>query len=111
MKDRIFINRAAIVAGVLGIAMLGHLRSQASEPASASPYQSKMTTLHPQAGFDTMPVADAKEASVLGTDVDGDVLHEFAGSLDGDDGQLVPAIYAWDPDVRFVYYRHVSKWM
>ncbi len=26
-------------------------------------------------------------------------------------GQVVPAIYAWDPDVRFVFYRHVSKWM
>ena len=28
-----------------------------------------------------------------------------------DDARLVPAIFAWDPDVRFVYYRHVSKWM
>jgi hypothetical protein len=28
-----------------------------------------------------------------------------------DDVELVPAIYAWDPDVRFVYFRHVSKWM
>ncbi|MEO8937307.1 MAG: hypothetical protein ABI277_00830 [Burkholderiaceae bacterium] len=23
----------------------------------------------------------------------------------------IPGIYAWDPDVRFVYFRHVSKWM
>lgn len=28
-----------------------------------------------------------------------------------DDARLVPAIYARDPDVRFVYSRRVSKWM
>jgi hypothetical protein len=28
-----------------------------------------------------------------------------------DEVQLVPAIYAWDPDVRFIYYRQISKWM
>lgn len=28
-----------------------------------------------------------------------------------DDARLVPAIFAWDPDVRFVYYRQISKWM
>jgi hypothetical protein len=26
-------------------------------------------------------------------------------------GQIVPAIYSWDPDVTFVFYRHVTKWM
>lgn len=31
--------------------------------------------------------------------------------VSADGGQVVPAIYAWDPDVRFVFYRHVSKWM
>lgn len=33
------------------------------------------------------------------------------GGTAGEEGQVVPAIYAWDPDVRFVFYRHVSKWM
>lgn len=33
------------------------------------------------------------------------------GGSAGEEGQVVPAIYAWDPDVRFVFYRHVSKWM
>ena len=33
------------------------------------------------------------------------------GSTPDDSGQVVPAIYAWDPDVRFVFYRHVSKWI
>ena len=28
-----------------------------------------------------------------------------------DAGEVVPAIYAWDPDVRFVFYRRISKWM
>ena len=32
-------------------------------------------------------------------------------SPSSEDGQVVPAIYAWDPDVRFVFYRQVSKWM
>ncbi len=34
-----------------------------------------------------------------------------AESAPAEGGQVVPAIYAWDPDVRFVFYRHVSKWM
>ena len=28
-----------------------------------------------------------------------------------DDVDVVPAVYARDPDVRFLFYRHVSKWM
>ena len=32
-------------------------------------------------------------------------------SASSESGQVVPAIYAWDPDVRYVFYRHVSKWM
>lgn len=28
-----------------------------------------------------------------------------------DDGEVVPAIFARDPDVRFMFYRHLSKWM
>lgn len=41
----------------------------------------------------------------LGADVDG----SSAGSED--DARLVPAVYARDPDMRFVFYRQVSKWM
>ena len=28
-----------------------------------------------------------------------------------DDVEVVRAVYARDPDVRFLFYRHVSKWM
>jgi len=28
-----------------------------------------------------------------------------------DEGEVVPAIFARDPDVRFMFYRHLSKWM
>ncbi len=29
----------------------------------------------------------------------------------GPAGQIVPAIYSWDPDVTFIFYRHFTKWM
>jgi hypothetical protein len=28
-----------------------------------------------------------------------------------DQSHVVPAIFSWDPDVTFVFYRHVTKWM
>ena len=40
--------------------------------------------------------------SMVGADVDEPV---------GEEGALVPALYAWNPDVRFVYFRQISKWM
>lgn len=46
----------------------------------------------------------------VGADEDGPSI--TAGPADAlDEVHLVPAIYAWDPDVRFIYFRHVSKWM
>lgn len=34
-----------------------------------------------------------------------------ATSPPGDEARVVPAIYSWDPDVTFIFYRHVTKWM
>ena len=28
-----------------------------------------------------------------------------------DEAHVIPALYAWNPDVRVVYFRHVSRWM
>ena len=47
------------------------------------------------------PEAVAVE-SLVGADVD---------DSSGEYGALVPALYAWSPDVRFVYFRQISKWM
>ena len=52
------------------------------------------------------PVMGAERAALPSAPSD---LPDFSPS--SEDGQVVPAIYAWDPDVRFVFYRHVSKWM
>lgn len=48
--------------------------------------------------------------------IDGNALPQLPAqisdaSASDEAGQIVPAIYSWDPDVRFVFYRHVSKWM
>lgn len=65
---------------------------------------------HPLSGFGysrfDSPAADADRDAGAQTPSDAP-----DGSGLADTGQVVPAIYAWDPDVRFVFYRHVSKWM
>ena len=45
------------------------------------------------------------DAIRLGADADG-------SSVEADgDARLIPAVYARDQDMRFVFYRRVSKWM
>jgi hypothetical protein len=113
-------RRVAIVAAIVGITMVGNLRLQASEvtrqqagqPAFGGAMTSKgaaMIERQADAGMygrvnlttDTSDRARALESMTDEDDADDAQ----------DDVQLVPAIYAWDPDVRFVYFRHVSKWM
>lgn len=106
-KSRTHYSRAAVVASVLGISMLGNLRSQASE--APSPAVQRLQAASSQRNQDAAGAVEAGSVSTFGADVDDG---GAGGAIaDGDDGHLVPAIYAWDPDVRFVYYRHVSKWM
>ncbi len=50
-------------------------------------------------------------ASQIGADEDDGSAAPAEAADASDDARLVPAIYAWDPDVRFVYFRHMSKWM
>jgi hypothetical protein len=115
--SRRFVSRALLVASVVGITLLGNLRLQASEvrrpvasvaPQSDSPrVLARALALADQAdgrAYQTRETLAAKTSVDAPADTTGnDASDDAAG--------LVPAIYAWDPDVRFVYYRHVSKWM
>jgi hypothetical protein len=113
-------RRVAIVAAIVCITMVGNLRLQASEvtrqqagrPAFGGATAAKAATMierQADAGmYDrvNLMTGTSDPAPVLESMMDDD----DAGDAQ-DDIQLVPAIYAWDPDVRFVYFRHVSKWM
>ena len=104
-------HRMAVVAAVLGISVLGNLRSQASEAPLAPSALARSGVASGRSPLDVRPVASATPVAALEDDADDLLAADDAERVDSDDGQLVPAIYAWDPDVRFVYYRHVSKWM
>ena len=101
-------RRIALIAAIAGIAMLGDLRAAVSHPAQGS------------LGWEPSPVAPSTPASVDAViaattgDPEDAAPAPAATSPQStlfEDGRLIPAIYAWDPDVRFVYFRHVSKWM
>ena len=118
---RRFAGRVAVVASVVGVTMLGNLRLQASE--IGHPFATRAagagvlsirtpTATVAEAGFEgpetvTRPVAAGRPGDRFAAMTDADGSEADAE----DDAQLVPAIYAWDKDVRFVYFRHVSKWM
>jgi hypothetical protein len=101
-----WMRRTAIVAAVVGVTMLGNLRLQASEvgrlPRSGP--ASELLAIAPETQVPTERVDLAVASGRPSSDADD-------GNTEDDSVQLVPAIYAWDPDVRFVYFRHVSKWM
>jgi hypothetical protein len=115
---RRFAGRVAVVAGVVGVTMLGNLRLQASEighpfatraPGTGVLANRTAATAVAEAGFgktDPVPVSSGARPAD----------DRFTAMVDDDEtaadaAELVPAIYAWDKDVRFVYFRHVSKWM
>lgn len=105
--------KTGLVAAVVGVASLGSMRQAVSEPADrgerVAPTTTSAAALQPE--FAEPDLRSLQQMILAG---DGDPEDAVARSSDGspeDDGRLVPAIYAWDPEVRFVYYRHVSKWM
>ena len=76
------------------VVLLGEMRPAASETGQRA------------------PAAKPSPTSVDRTGVLGAADPQADAAVDASDaGRLVPAIYAWDPDVRFIYYRHISKWM
>jgi hypothetical protein len=108
------VSRALLVAAVVGITLLGNLRLQASE-VHRTPQATTPRSDAPRVLAHALALTDEAEGRAYPTRsataaVDPDA--DSAGTDASDDAaRLVPAIYAWDPDVRFVYYRHVSKWM
>ena len=82
-------RRIGVIGAIAVVALIGDLRVPMS---AAAP-----------------PVAPRPSAELRGTEarVNSAAVPEEVT----DDARLVPAIYAWDPDVQFVYYRQVSKWM
>jgi hypothetical protein len=114
------VGRVAIVAAIVCITMVGNLRLQASEVTrhqAGHPAFSDATASKAAATIERQADAGMYDRVNLMTDT-SDRTRGLESMMDDDDGgdaqddvQLVPAIYAWDPDVRFVYFRHVSKWM
>ena len=113
-----------VMAGVIGNVSLSASEIAGTAVSSGAPVRS--TDSRP-ASPDVLPVAstppDARFAGMGYSNFDFAVAGVDRGVSDrlpadspdapvsADSGQVVPAIYAWDPDVRFVFYRHVSKWM
>lgn len=111
-------KHVALAVGIFSIVLLGNLRSQASEmpsrhlagtsasnDASPSPRVPVMPSTQADPNlYERVGLAANAADGIAGVDADADGVAQ-------DEAQLVPAIYAWDPDVRFVYFRHVSKWM
>ena len=109
-----------MIATVLGnISLLAS--ETASHSASASPPAAASQSV---AGSPALLLQPGERLSGVGysglhssaSGIDGGALAQlpsatFDGSSTDEPVQVVPAIYAWDPDVRFVFYRHVSKWM
>ena len=117
-----------VAVGIVVLAsVIGNVSLSASEPVSRLPASVLASRLSP-------PRADllGSASVVLSGDRDSQSRYSNLGPLSsrldaadwmnppldtaGDSepvegGPVVPAIYAWDPDVRFVFYRHVSKWM
>lgn len=107
---RTIARKVFVVAGLIGVTLLGNLRLQASEVTVRQPRVQavpRVSTDHrevdPAVAFNGPAVADATFEPSQPTDT--------VDALGPDDVRLVPAIYSWDPDVRFVFFRHVSKWM
>jgi hypothetical protein len=121
-KGNSLLKHAALAIGILSTVLLGNLRLQASELSVGPPgRQSADSSSSPMPAprvISSNPVdpnlyervglagnlADAIPIDLVAMDADEDGVPQ-------DEAQLIPAIYAWDPAVRFVYFRHVSKWM
>ena len=89
-------SRFSLVAAVLVAAMIGNWRVVASAPETPRVQADRPIQLEEMAGHGVQRSYAVKTG---------------AAPVDADEAQLVPAIYAWDPRVRLVYYRHYSQWM
>ena len=88
-------KRLGVLAAIALTVALGNLRSTASVAAAPA-------------------TAAAPTSEALGVAMGSAMLSRAAASTPPepeDEARLVPAVYARDPDVRFVFFRNVSKWM
>jgi hypothetical protein len=104
------VGRVLAVAAIVGITMLGNLRLHASETGKVDRRVSPRVPVswaddsneYGRPALRATAAVDPGLAPMVDTNDDVEASNDI---------QLVPAIYAWNPDVRFVYFRHVSKWM
>jgi len=100
--------RLLAVTAIVGVTMLGNLRLHASEATKGD----RRASL-PRAELAWIGDADpyGRPSAPTMAPVVASVADADSADDQSDDVQLVPAIYAWNPDVRFVYFRHIRKWM
>lgn len=84
-----------------GVAAIASTRLQAdpAQPVQATP------AVGPVVAF------ESDGAAQIGADEDDGAAVSADAVDSSDEARLIPAIYAWDPDVRFIFFRHMSKWM
>jgi hypothetical protein len=107
------VSRALLVAAVIGVTLLGNLRLQASEVTKAAAFATARPADPPLLAHAFALADAATESASFQTPLNDATPEADSADEDASDdaARLVPAIYAWDPDVRFVYFRHISKWM
>jgi hypothetical protein len=109
------VSRTLLVAAVVGVTLLGNLRLQASEVPKATRHVATQRGEASPVLTHAFALSDAATESAAFQTKSNDSADVEAEPVDADSSddsaRLVPAIYAWDPDVRFVYFRHISKWM
>ena len=97
----------AVAFGILVVAsVLGNVSFSASRAKPDAPLVARVA--------DAVDNDRVAEVSSPGPSVEQRMVDDRAAASDVpriDGGQIVPAIYSWDPDVTFVFYRHVTKWM
>ncbi len=102
-------RRFGVLAAVCLVIALGNSRAPVAQAAVSTNPRAVVSAV-PSRAVPNVVAFEGVDLSQVGADVDGSAASP--GQADSDDeAHLVPAIYAWDPDVRFVYFRHVSKWM
>ncbi len=107
---RMIAGKLMLVAGVIAVTLLGNLRLQASE-VQARPGHGLTVPRMPRGDARPATVVASADPTVVDATFEPSASSDDGDALGPDDVRLVPAIYAWDPDVRFVFFRHVSKWM
>ncbi len=95
-------RRLRVIVAIALVCLIGDLRTPVPAVASSAAVPASRA-VRSQSAAQPVAALQTIRSDVRNTDP---ALRDEANDV-----RLVPAIYAWDPDVRFVYYRHVSKWM